>query len=129
MREAGEACSVHRVARIMRENGLKAQISCKRRYIKGGKLANVAANVLDRNFNPDEPNQAWVSDITYVRTYEGFLYVATVLDLFSRRIVGWSMDKTMDRLSYSGTAYGSVGALTEERSTGAQRSGQPIRER
>jgi putative transposase len=66
-------------------------------YIKGGKLANVAANVLDRNFNPDEPNQAWVSDITYVRTYEGFLYVATVLDLFSRRIVGWLMDKTMDQ--------------------------------
>jgi putative transposase len=97
MREAGEACSVHRVARIMRENKLKAQIGYKRRYIKGGKLGNVAANVLDRNFNPDEPNQAWVSDITYVRTYEGFLYVATVLDLFSRRIVGWSMDKTMDR--------------------------------
>jgi putative transposase len=97
MREAGETCSVHRVARIMRENKLKAQIGYKRRYIKGGKLANVAANVLDRNFNPDEPNQAWVSDITYVRTYEGFLYVATVLNLFSRRIVGWSMDKTMDR--------------------------------
>ena len=57
MREAGEACSVHRVARIMRENKLKAQIGYKRRYIKGGKLANVAANVLDRNFNPDEPNQ------------------------------------------------------------------------
>jgi putative transposase len=88
MREAGEACSVHRVARIMRENGLKAQISCKRRYIKGGKLANVAANVMDPHFNPDEPNPAWVSGITYVRTYEGFLYVATVLDLFSRRMVG-----------------------------------------
>jgi putative transposase len=56
MREAGETCSVHRVARIMRENKLKAQIGYKRRYIKGGKLANVAANVLDRNFNPDEPN-------------------------------------------------------------------------
>jgi len=97
MRVAGEACSVHRVARIMRENRLKAQIGYKRYYIKGGKLANVAANVLDRNFNPDEPNQAWSSDITYVRAYEGFLYVATVPDLFSRRIVGWSMDTTMDR--------------------------------
>jgi len=81
----------------MRENRLKAQIGYKRYYIKGGKLANVAANVLDRNFNPDEPNQAWSSDITYVRAYEGFLYVATVPDLFSRRIVGWSMDTTMDR--------------------------------
>jgi hypothetical protein len=58
MREAGETCSVHRVARIMRETKLKSQIGYKRRYIKGGKLANVAANVLGRNFNPDEPNQA-----------------------------------------------------------------------
>ncbi|MDA1291990.1 MAG: DDE-type integrase/transposase/recombinase, partial [Proteobacteria bacterium] len=62
-----------------------------------GKIGSIADNVLDRNFNPDMPNQAWVSDITYVRTYEGFLYVATVLDLFSRRIVGWSMDKNIDR--------------------------------
>jgi putative transposase len=97
LREAGETCSVHRVARIMRENKLKAQIGYKRRYIKGGKLASVAANHLDRKFSPDAPNQAWVSDITYVRTYEGFLYLATVLDLFSRRIVGWSMDKSIDR--------------------------------
>lgn len=97
LREAGETCSVHRVARIMRENKIRAQIGYKRRYIKGGKPANVAANVLDRNFSPEEPNKAWVSDITYVRTYEGFLYVATVLDLFSRRIVGWSMDKNIDR--------------------------------
>ena len=81
----------------MRENKLKAQIGYKRRYIKGGKLGSIADNVLDRNFNPGLPNQAWVSDITYVRTHEGFLYVATVLDLFSRRIVGWSMDKNIDR--------------------------------
>lgn len=86
LRDAGEICSVHRVARIMRENKLKAQIGYKRRYIKGGKPANVAGNILNRAFNPDTPNKTWVSDITYVRTHEGFLYVATVLDLFSRRI-------------------------------------------
>ncbi|MBT4582417.1 MAG: IS3 family transposase [Gammaproteobacteria bacterium] len=97
LRDAGEICSVHRVARIMRENKLRAQIGYKRRYMKGGKLGSIADNILDRNFNPDVPNRAWVSDITYVRTYEGFLYVATVLDLFSRRIVGWSMDKNIDR--------------------------------
>lgn len=97
MREAGEVCSVHRVAKIMRKNKLKAQIGYKRRYTKGGKTSHIADNLLDRNFNPDEPNKFWVSDITYVRTYEGFLYVATVLDLFSRKIVGWSMDKNMDR--------------------------------
>ena len=97
LREAGETCSVHRVARIMRKNRLKAQIGYKRRYFKGGTTSNVADNVLNREFNPDRPNQSWVSDITYVQTYEGFLYVATVLDLFSRRIVGWAMDKNMDR--------------------------------
>ena len=97
LREAGETCSVHRVARIMRENKLKAQIGYKRRYIKGSKPSNVADNILERNFNPSQPNQVWVSDITYVRTYEGFLYVATVLDLFSRRVIGWSMDKSIDR--------------------------------
>ena len=97
LRDAGEAWSVHRVARIMRENKLRAQIGYKRRYMKGGKIGSIADNVLERNFSPEKPNQAWVSDITYVRTHEGFLYVATVLDLFSRRIVGWSMDKNIDR--------------------------------
>ncbi|MCK5356640.1 MAG: IS3 family transposase, partial [Methyloprofundus sp.] len=69
----------------------------KRRHITGGKPSKVADNLLSRQFNPPAPNQVWVSDITYIRTYEGFLYVATVMDLFSRRIVGWSMDKCMDK--------------------------------
>ncbi|MDA1291435.1 MAG: IS3 family transposase [Proteobacteria bacterium] len=64
LRYAGEACSVHRVAKIMRENRLRAQIGYKRRYMKSGKIGSIADNVLDRNFNPDMPNQAWVSDIT-----------------------------------------------------------------
>lgn len=90
-------CIAHCVAKIMRNNRIKAQTGCKRRYIKGGKTAEVAASLLNRNFNPEAPNLSWVSDITYVRTYEGFLYVATVLGLFSRRIVGWSMGKNIDR--------------------------------
>ena len=97
LRDEGETCSVNRVAKIMRMNRLKAQIGYKRRYVKGGKPGKIADNVLNREFSPEAPNQVWVSDITYIRTHEGFLYVATVLDLFSRRIVGWSMDKTMDR--------------------------------
>lgn len=97
LRDEGESCSVNRVAKIMRINRLKAQIGYKRRYVKGGKPGKIADNILNREFSPKAPNQVWVSDITYVRTHEGFLYVATVLDLFSRRIVGWSMDKTMDR--------------------------------
>jgi len=97
LRESGEACSVHRVAKIMRQHHLKAQIGYKRRNMSGGKPSRVADNLLARQFNPPAPNQVWVSDITYIRTHEGFLYVATVMDLFSRRIVGWSMDKVIDR--------------------------------
>lgn len=97
LKEAGEVCSVHRVAKIMRLHNLKAQIGYKRRYIKGSKLSRIADNLLARQFNPIKPNESWVSDITYIRTYEGFLYLATVMDLFSRRIVGWSMDKDIDK--------------------------------
>ena len=81
----------------MRENKLRAQIGYKRRYIKGGKSGKIADNILDRQFKPKAPNHAWVSDSTYIRTLEGFLYIATVMDLFSQRVIGWSMDKTMDR--------------------------------
>ena len=97
LRESGEQCSVHRVAKIMRRNGLKAKIGYKRRYQSGGKTSNVAQNILDRKFAPEAPNQSWVSDITYVRTYEGFLYVAIVLDLFARKVVGWAMGSRIDR--------------------------------
>ena len=97
LRETGESCSVHRVAKIMRQSSLRAQIGYKRKYIKGSKPSRIADNVLERDFAPDTPNTAWVSDITYVRTYEGFLYLATVIDLFSRRVVGWSMDNNMDK--------------------------------
>ncbi|TBV09720.1 hypothetical protein DNK01_18570 [Stutzerimonas kirkiae] len=51
----------------------------------------IAANVLDRQFNPSQPDQAWVADITYIRTEHGWLYLAAVLDLYSRKIVGWAM--------------------------------------
>ena len=97
LRDAGESCSVNRVAKIMSKHKLKAQIGYKRRHIKGGKTSRIADNLLVRQFNPPAPNQSWVSDITYIRTHEGFLYLATVLDLFSRRVVGWSMDKNMDK--------------------------------
>jgi len=74
----------------MRQHKLKAQIDYRRHYIKGFKTSRIADNLLARQFNPPAPNQTWVSDITNVRTYEGFLYVATVMNLLSRRIVGWS---------------------------------------
>ena len=81
----------------MRKHKLEAQIGYKRRYIKGDNTSRIADNILKLQFNPTAPNQVWVSDITYIRVHEGFLYLATVMDLFSRKIVGWSMDKNMDK--------------------------------
>ncbi|RDH46172.1 IS3 family transposase [Zooshikella ganghwensis] len=85
-------CGRDRVYRLMKAEGLKAQRSAKApRPYYGGKPDTVAQNGLARDFNVDTPNQCWVSDITYVKTGEGFLYLAVVIDLFVRNVVGWSM--------------------------------------
>lgn len=92
LRKDGERCSKHRVARLMRLEGLRAQVGYRRRrYIAGGKPAHVAPNALQQQFSAAAPNERWVTDITYLPTYEGFLYLAVVIDLFSRQVVGWSM--------------------------------------
>jgi len=92
MKEHGEACGKNRVYRIMREAKIKSQRGYKRHPgFKGGAVSLVAPNTLDREFSVDEPNKVWVTDFTYIRTYEGWLYLTIVLDLFSRQIVGWSM--------------------------------------
>jgi len=96
--EMGQACGKHRVARLMRLAGLRSHTGYSRRPGSRGKRPSVVApNVLQRQFHVDAPNQVWVTDITYIRTHEGWLYLATVLDLFSRKIVGWSMDNRMTR--------------------------------
>ena len=87
-------CSKNRVARLMRKNGIQAVH--KRRFrvtTKSNPTHPVTPNLLDRNFTAEKPNKKWTSDITYIRTKEGWLYLAAVLDLFSRRIVGWAMSK------------------------------------
>ena len=94
--DQGEQCSPNRIARLARLAGIKAQIGYKRRpggY--GGKPAVVASNIVARNFNIPVPDQVWVTDITYIRTYQGWSYLAVVIDLFSRRVVGWSMQSRM----------------------------------
>jgi len=89
-------CPENRVARIMRVNGIVAIQKRKLRVTTNSKHDHPAwPNVLNRNFVIEKPNSAWVSDITYVWTLEGRPYVATGLDLFSRGIVGWAMDKTI----------------------------------
>jgi putative transposase len=96
LRELGEVCGVNRVARIMRQNGLRARIGYRKPRFRTGKPASVAPNQLEQDFSAPGPNHTWVSDITYIRTCEGFLYLAVVIDLFSRMVVGWSMKSTLE---------------------------------
>lgn len=96
LRALGERCSKHRVGRLMKLEGLRAQVGYGRRpRVTGGKPSVVAPNVLEQQFSVPAPNTHWVTDITYLRTYEGFLYLAVVLDLYSRQVVGWSMQSRM----------------------------------
>ena len=95
LKEAGVACSENRVARLMRAAQIKSVRGYKRPRYKVGKPALVAPNQLQRQFQHDEPDHAWVTDITYIRTHEGWLYLAAVLDLNSRAVVGWSMGPRM----------------------------------
>ena len=81
----------HRVYRLMQQEGLRSQTGYRRRSGKYGRPAVVAPNQLAQQFDVEAPNQAWVTDITYIRTHEGWLYLAVVLDLFSRQVIGWSM--------------------------------------
>ena len=77
----------------MREAGIHAVAKKKYRATTDSKHSlPVAANSLNRNFVADKPNQSWVADITYIYTQEGSLYLSTILDLYSRKIVGWSME-------------------------------------
>lgn len=88
----------NRVARIMRENGIRAvQKRSRRRTTNSNHDFPVAPNLIDRQFDVDGPNEVWLADITYVPTREGWLYLAAVLDLYSRKIVGWAMSDSMSR--------------------------------
>jgi len=96
LRARGFSASKERVERLMRENGIRARH--KRRYKVTTDSRHdfaVAENLLSRNFTPSAPNQVWTSDITYLWTDEGWLYLAIVLDLFNREVIGWSIKPRM----------------------------------
>jgi len=97
LREAGETCSKHRVERLMRQNGLRALHGYRTRRISVGKPSVLIPNVLKRQFSVTRPNRVWVTDITYIRTWQGWLCLAVVMDLYSRRIVGWATRATIHR--------------------------------
>lgn len=91
--DSGQQCGVNRVWRLMNRAGIKAQVG----YRSPREASIVSPNRLQRQFNPDAPDKRWVTDITYVRTHEGWLYLAVVVDLFSRKIIGWSMQSRMTK--------------------------------
>jgi putative transposase len=94
---AGINCGLHAVERLMQLNALRARPRRRRLPSDQGDrlVTEVAANMLGRQFEAAQPNRKWVADFTYIWTAEGWLYVAVVLDLFSRRVVGWSMSASM----------------------------------
>lgn len=95
LREAGHRCGVKRVARLMSQAKIKSMRGYRRPRHVSGRPSIAAPNRLQQQFTTNQADAAWVTDITYVRTYEGWLYLAVVIDLFSRTVVGWSMKPTM----------------------------------
>tara|TARA_B100001057_G_scaffold445960_1_gene484062 strand:- start:4646 stop:5218 length:573 start_codon:yes stop_codon:yes gene_type:complete len=97
LREAGETCGKNRVARLMKEHKIKALRGYKAPQVIAGRPSILTPNKLQREFTVSHPDKAWVTDISYIRTWQGWLYLAVVVDLFSRRGVGWSMKPTLHR--------------------------------
>ncbi|WP_197336084.1 IS3 family transposase, partial [Escherichia coli] len=95
--DSGQQCGVNRVWRLMKRVGIKAQVGYRSPRARKGEASIVSPNRLQRQFNPDAPDERWVTDITYIRTHEGWLYLAVVVDLFSRKIIGWSMQSRMTK--------------------------------
>ncbi len=126
--EAGFSCGLHRIERLMRAQALRARPRRRRLPSDTGEriISAVAPNALDRNFEAAAPNQKWVADFTYIWTAEGWLYVAAVIDLYSRRVVGWSMSASMtaelvtDALMMALWRRGKPGALMHHSDRGSQ---------
>ncbi|HCM9658985.1 TPA: IS3 family transposase [Enterobacter hormaechei subsp. hoffmannii] len=97
LRDSGQQYGVNRVWRLMKRVGIKAQVGYRSPRARKGEASIVSPNRLQRQFNPDAPDERWVTDITYIRTHEGWLYLAVVVDLFSRKIIGWSMQSRMTK--------------------------------
>lgn len=98
LRDRGHEIGKHRVARLMRENGLWARVRRRFRHTTDSRhKLPIAPNLLGQRFTATAPNQAWVGDITYIWTAEGWRYLAVLIDLYSRRVVGWALRKSLNR--------------------------------
>ena len=97
LKKRGEICGLHRVERLMQEAGIHSKMRRKFKKTTDSNHSHpVAPNLLDQKFEVAVPNRVWVSDITYIWTEEGWLYLASTLDLFSRKVVGWAMSACID---------------------------------
>ncbi|QUI60884.1 MULTISPECIES: IS3 family transposase [Rickettsiales] len=98
LKALGKNYNIKTVQDVMQKNGIQAKL---RRRFKTKKQQTdsriIAPNILDQNFTTDQPNKVWVTDITYIKTKEGWLYLAAIIDLYSRMVVGWSMSSSMDK--------------------------------
>ena len=134
VRAAGHRCGLHQVERLMRTQALRARPRKRALPFDHGtrSVHALAPNVLDRQFTATAPNQKWVADFTYVWTHEGWLYVAVVLDLFSRRVVGWSMHAAMttqlvtDALTMAVWRRGPRATLLHHSDQGSQYTSEPF---
>jgi putative transposase len=134
VRAAGHICGLHQVERLMRAQALRARPRKRALPFDHGvrSVQALAPNVLDRHFTATAPNQKWVADFTYVWTHEGWLYVAVVLDLYSRRVVGWSMHATMttqlvtDALTMAVWRRGPRATLLHHSDQGSQYTSEPF---
>jgi len=126
----GVAVSRKHVARLMRSEGLQARV--RKRYrctTMSDHDQPVAANILDRRFEAERPNQRWVGDITEILTGGGKLYLAVILDLFSRMVVGWALSAANDRHLAPRPRAGAAAPLPRSWAPAPHRPGQPVRER
>lgn len=97
LKDSGQPCGINRVWRVMKRAGIKAQVGYRSARAHKGEASIVAPNRLQRQFNPEVPDGRWVTDITYIRPHEGWLYLAIVVDLCSRKVTGWSMHPRMTK--------------------------------
>ena len=128
----GVSCDLHRIERLMRLQALKARPRRRRLPPDLGErqVAAVAPNVLNRSFEAPAPNRKWIADFTYVWTAEGWLYVAAVIDLFSRRAVGWSMSAAMTAQLVTDALVMAIWRTRQARCAAASlRSWQPVHQR
>jgi putative transposase len=130
----GVECGLHRIERLMRLQALRTRPRRRRLPRDEGdrQIATLPSNILDRQFAAERPNQKWIADFTYIWTVEGWLYVAAVIDLFSRRVVGWSMNAGMtaqlvaDALLMAVWRRGKPDALLHHSDQGSQYTSEPF---